>query len=63
MNDIILVILLVCGKPDTFILKAPDQEAIFTHDVHSVKIQEQILDILKQNPVVITYEDDRGYCV
>jgi len=63
MEEIILVVLLVCGKIDTFILKSPDQKAVFTHKVKSPKIQQQIADILSQNPVIITYEDDRGYCV
>jgi len=53
----------VCGQPDTVIVKFPNKpEATMTHSVKHPDVQDAIIDILKQKPVIITYEDDRGIC-
>jgi len=60
--DIILIVLLVCGQPDTFIVKEPDKQATYTHDIYNNHVNESILEVLKTDPVVIMYEEDRGRC-
>lgn len=63
MNDIILIVLLVCGKPDTFIVKEPEKDPVFTHQVTNDKVMDSIMTILETKPTIIIYEDNRGICV
>lgn len=60
---IILIILYVCGAPDTFIVQYPGEQAKSTHRIKSPVVVEEIVDILKTDPVVIEYQDERGICV
>jgi len=54
----------VCGQADTVIVKFPNkEESTMTHSVNHPEVQDAIIDILKKDPVIITYEDDRGVCV
>jgi len=63
MNSIILVVLFVCGQPDTIIVKYPDSaKTVTTHQVSHPKILEDLSKILAEKPIVITYEEDRGTC-
>lgn len=62
MESIIVILLFVCGQPDTIIVKAPDKRATYTHDVSSPRMLSSLEYILAQNPIVIKYEDDRGIC-
>ena len=63
MEGIVLIIMFVCGQPDTVIVKLPDNpKPIVTHDVYDQGIQEAISDILKRDPIIIPYEDERGTC-
>jgi len=63
MESIIIIFMFVCGQPDTVIVKFPNKpEATMTHSVKHPDVQDAIIDILKQKPVIITYEDDRGIC-
>ena len=64
MNDIILIVILMCGKPDTVMVKFPDKpEVIMTRQLDNDKVLEKIGEILDLKPVVITYEDERRICV
>ena len=60
--DIVLVIMLVCGLPDTVLIKMKDKPAQYTHNVSSPEIASKIKALLAQNPTVIVYEDERGIC-
>jgi len=63
MESIIIISMFVCGQPDTVIVKFPNShESTVTHSVNHPKVQDAIIDILKKDPVIITYEDDRGTC-
>jgi len=63
MESIVLILMFVCGQPDTIIVKFPGSDkTIVTHEVHHPKIQKAVSDILKHDPVIISYEDDRGVC-
>ena len=61
--DIIIVLMLVCGQPDTIIVKEPDQKATYTHNVKNPDVLDRVGKILQTNPTVIIYEDKRGICV
>lgn len=58
----ILIIMYICGQPDTILWKSPDSNAQFTHHLYHPATQTNILEILKTDPVVIRYYDDRGVC-
>jgi len=63
MEGIVLIIMFVCGQPDTIVVKFPDNpKPIVTHDVYNPEIQEALIDIIKTKPVIIPYEDERGTC-
>jgi hypothetical protein len=63
MESIILIIMFVCGQPDTIIVKFPDNpNPIMTHEVYNPDIQDALGDIIKAKPIIIPYEDDRGTC-
>jgi len=63
MESIVLIIMFVCGQPDTIVVKFPDNpKPIVTHNVHDQGVMEAIADILKSKPTIIPYEDDRGTC-
>lgn len=63
MESVILVIIMVCGQIDTVLIKQPNKGAIYTRDLSNPRIDKELGVILKQKPVVIKYEDDRGICV
>ena len=60
--DIILIVLLVCGQPDTLIIKEPNKTATYSHDVKSLSVLKVLHDTLKTKPIIIEYEDKRGIC-
>ena len=62
MNEIIVILILVCGQPDTLIIKEPLKQAKYTHNVHSEKVLLKLKELLNTGPTVITYEDKRGTC-
>ena len=62
MNEVIVILMLVCGQPDTILIKAPDQQATYTHDVFNEIVVKNLADILEKKPTVIVYEDKRGIC-
>ena len=53
---------MVCGQPDTLIIKEPLKQAKYTHNVHSEKVLLKLKELLNTEPTVITYEDKRGKC-
>ena len=61
--DIILIVLLVCGQPDTIIIKEPNKAAVYTHNVKGAKTLDVLIEVIKTKPIVIEYEDKRGICV
>ena len=63
MESIILIIMFVCGQPDTALVKFPDNpEPIYTHSLSDPDVQKSLMDIIESNPIMIMYEDDRGTC-
>lgn len=62
MNSIIIIVMLVCGQPDTVIVKYPDKQSVFSHNLRSPAIMKDIADILSSEHVLITYEDERSIC-
>ena len=63
MESIIIIFMFVCGQADTVIVKFPNNpEATVTHSVKHPDVQDAIIDILKKDPVIITYEDERSIC-
>ena len=60
--ETILVIMLVCGLPDTVLIKQPDKPPTYTHNIGSPEIASKIQALLGQNPTVIVYEDKRDTC-
>jgi len=62
MNSIILVVIFVCGLPDTIIVKHPNKHAVATHSVTSPRIVKDYYEILKKKHILIQYEEDRGTC-
>ena len=62
MIKTVLVILYVCGQPDTFIVKEPELAPTYTHAIVSEDAALRILKILETNPIVIRHEDNRGTC-
>ena len=64
MNEIILIMLFVCGKVDTVIVKYPKEDkAIYTRQFDNPQFVEELSRIMKTKPVIIGYEDDRGICI
>lgn len=63
MTDIILIALMICGKPDGFIIKMPNESPIVTYDVRNVEVQEAIVTIMKGDSIVIVHEDKRKVCL
>lgn len=59
--DIIVVILMMCGRPDTVILKLPDRPPVAT------EATEEILDAIDKkftkDSTLIIYEDNRIKCI
>ena len=63
MEGIVLIIMFVCGQPDTVIVKFPDNpKPIVTHDVYDPGVMKALSDVIKAKPIIIPYEDDRGTC-
>jgi len=62
MNEIIIILMLVCGQPDTVILKYPESPAMVTHSLQHPDVLMDIAKILNTKHILITYEDDRGIC-
>jgi len=62
MNEVILIVLLVCGQVDTVIVKHPDKVPVYTHDLKNPGINRDLTKILKNKPIVIKYEEKRGHC-
>lgn len=62
MESIIVIVLMLCGTVDTVIVKAPNQQATYTHNLSSPEIVSSLEAIMAQNPIVIKYEEDRGFC-
>ena len=60
--DIILVVLLVCGQPDTYIVKEPGKDATYSHQTQDPDVAKSISGILSTKPIVIIHEDKRGRC-
>ena len=60
---IILIILFVCGNPDTFIVKHPDKAPVYVHGIYNVKVLQELKSIIKTEPIIIKYSDDREMCV
>ena len=63
MEDIILIVLMMCGKPDTLIVKEPDKAPIYTHNIRSEEVMDSVERIMKTDPIVIIYEDKRSVCI
>lgn len=63
MNDIILIVLLICGKPDGFIVKVHEKQAVVTYQVNDIDVLENIAKLLKSKPTIIVYEDKRSVCI
>lgn len=59
--DIILIVLLTCGFPDTFIIKEPDKKPVYyrSNNIDNVYLNRVILT----EPTVIVYKDNREVCV
>ena len=54
---------MICGKPDGFIIKIPNESPIVTYDVRNVEVQEAIVTIMKGDSIVIVHEDKRKVCL
>lgn len=63
MNEIILIVLMICGRPDGFIVKIPNENPVVTYDVSNTEIQESIVNIMKRDSIVIIHEDKRKVCI
>lgn len=59
----ILIAIMVCGQLDTVIIKQPGENPVYTHDLYNKSIQEEVIKIMKKDPVIISYEDDRSFCI
>ena len=62
MSEVILIILFVCGQPDTFIIKEPNLRATYIHDFRAPEKAERILGVFEKGPIIIQYNEERGYC-
>lgn len=62
MNSIIIILMLVCGQPDTVIVKYPDKQSMFSHNLKSPAIMNDIAKVLSLEHVLIVYEDERSTC-
>lgn len=62
MTKIIIVLLMVCGQPDVVIVKQPNETPVYTTDVYNPAVVEDLEKLLRHNPEVIIYEEERGTC-
>lgn len=63
MNEVILIILMVCGQPDTFIVKHPNKPPMYTHKVKEPEVLAWMLKGIKKEPIIIRHTEKRGICV
>ncbi len=64
LTKVIIVILMVCGQPDTVIVKRPNKVPTYTHSVTDPRAMEQLLKgVTDDNSVVIVYKDDINICI
>ena len=52
----------ICGQPDTVIVKRPDAVPMYTHNINDPRYINEIVKIMKGDPIIIKYEEDRGHC-
>lgn len=62
MTKVILIIMYICGQPDTVIVKRPDAVPMYTHNINDPRYINEIVKIMKGDPIIIKYEEDRGHC-
>ncbi len=62
MNTVFIVVLLVCGQPDTIIIKHPNKSPTYTHSVRSEQLWLNLNKIMKGEHDIIIYQDKRGIC-
>ena len=62
MGEVILIMMFVCGQADTVIIKKPNETAVYTHELRNPIVVLDITEILKGNPIIIEYHEDRGRC-
>ena len=58
--DIILIVLLTCGLPDTFIIKEPESNPVYYRS-NSIGFKH-LQKVLDSKPVTIIYKDNREIC-
>jgi len=59
--DIILIVLLTCGFPDTIIVKNPDED--FARGFIAKEVDKKAFaELLSKKPITIVYSDPRQVC-
>ena len=64
MKAFILVMIFACGEPDVVIIHdIENQRSTPFYDLRDYDTMEFIGRIMKTNPIVVGFEDDRSLCV
>lgn len=58
----IIVIWMLCGRPDTIIVKRPDLNPVFVTNI-TEQVMLAVKEEFKKDPIVIIHEDKRIKCI
>lgn len=58
----VIIFLMMCGKVDTVIVKKPEMNPIYTHDI-TEEVAKEVQKMIDKDSVVIVYQDKRVTCL